>query len=377
VSALALVQIPLMSDAAERPLRVFIGTYTGAKSRGIYRASFDPRSGTLSAPELAAETKNPSFLAMHPNGRFLYAVGEIDNFQGRKTGAVNAFAVDERSGSLTLLNQRPSGGTGPCHVSVDGKGRCVLVANYGSGSVAALPLLPDGRLGEPRAMIQHEGSSVDRQRQSGPHAHFIIPDAADRYAYACDLGLDKVLVYRLDPAQATLTPQEAGFAKVKPGSGPRHLVFDPKGRFAYVFNEMGATVTSFEHDPKRGTFKELQTLPTLPEGFDGQRSGAEIQLHPSGKYLYCSNRGHDSIAAFEVNSTSGELRFIGCEPTGGKTPRHFTLTPDGEWLLAENQDSNNIAVFRVDKASGRLKATGQSVEVGSPVCVVFSPGKGK
>jgi 6-phosphogluconolactonase len=376
VLTFGLIHLPLMSaevPAAKHPTLVYIGTYTEGKSRGIYAARFDTAAGTLSTPELAAETKNPTFLALHPNGRWLYAVGEINNFGGTRAGAVSGFSIEQKTGKLTLLNQQQSGGGGPCHVAVDRTGKCVLVANYGSGSVAALPLKADGKLGEPSTTIQHQGSSVNPQRQAGPHAHFITPDPANRFALACDLGLDKVLLYRLDAVRGGLTPNAPPWAKVKPGSGPRHLAFHPNGRWVYLINEIASTLAVLAYDAEQGAMQELQTLSTLPDDFKGENICAEVQVHPSGKFVYGSNRGHDSITVFAVNSKTGKLSFVERQSTQGKTPRHFALDPSGRWLLAENQDSNTIVVFRVDAKTGRLTATGQKMEVGAPVCVVFVP----
>ncbi len=352
---------------------VYIGTYTGAKSKGIYVSRFDPATGRLTPPELAAETMSPSFLALRPGGRFLYAVGEATNLGGKRGGAVSAFSLDAKTGKLTLLNHQPSGGAGPCHLAVDQTGKCLLVANYGSGSIAALPIQADGALGEPGAVIQHHGSSVNPQRQAGPHAHFILPDPANRFALTCDLGLDQVLVYRLDPAKAGLVANDPPFAAVKPGAGPRHLAFHPSGRFVFVINEMGSTLTAFAYDAQRGALKELQTLSTLPEGFAGKSTCAEVQVHPSGNFVYGSNRGHDSLAVFGFDPASGKLTCREHQSTQGKNPRHFALDPTTQWLLAENQDSDSIVVFRVDPKTGRLSPAGQSVSVGTPVCAVFVP----
>ncbi|HWV99869.1 MAG TPA: lactonase family protein [Candidatus Acidoferrum sp.] len=359
---------------AYKPMHVYFGTYSGVRSRGIYVSRFDTSTGQLGSPELAAETRNPSFLALHPSGQQLYAVGELDNFGGQRGGAVAAFKI-EANGKLTLLNEQPSGGTGPCHLAVDRAGKCVLVANYGSGSVVALPLLLDGRLGEPGIPTQHHGASINPQRQTGPHAHFITADPANRSALACDLGLDKVFVYRLDPERALLTSHDPPFISIKPGSGPRHLVFHANGRVVYLINEIASTLNVFEYDPRSGALKELQTISTLPADFKGENICAEVQVHPSGRFVYASNRGHDSLAVFAVDQKNGRLAFVERQPSQGKTPRHFTLDPDGNWLIAENQDSNNVVVFRVDSKTGRLHWTGQAVEVGAPVCAVFVGGK--
>ena len=360
---------------ADGTMLVYIGTYTGAKSKGIYVSRFDPATGRLTAPELAVATASPSFLALHPSRRFLYAVGETAIWHGKRVGAVSAFSMDAKTGQLTLLNRQSSGGAGPCHLAVDRSGKCLLVANYGNGSIAALPIQADGALAEPGTVIQHQGSSVNPARQAGPHAHFITTDPANRFALACDLGLDQVLVYRLDPAKAALVANDPPFASVKPGSGPRHLAFHPSGRFVFLINEMSSTLTAFAYDAKRGALKELQTVSTLPEKFAGNRSGAEVQVHPSGKFVYGSNRGHDSIAVFGFDPKSGQLTCLEHQPTQGKTPRHFALDPTGQWLLAENQDSDSIVVFRVDAKTGRLSPTGQTVSVGAPACAVFVPVK--
>ncbi len=356
--------------AANESSLVYIGTYSGGKSKGIYLSRFDEATGKLSALELAAEAKNPSFLCLHPNGKLLYSVGETDSFDGKKSGAVEAYRIEAGTGKLTLLNQQASEGLGPCHLALDKTGRCLLVANYGSGSIAALPVDKDGKLGEARAKIQHSGSSVNPSRQEGPHAHFITMEPKNRFALTCDLGLDKVLTYRLDTAKGSLTLNSS--VSIKPGEGPRHLAFHPNGHWVYVINEMGSSMTALAYDDEKSALKELQMVSTLPADFKGHNSGAEVQMHPSGKFVYGSNRGHDSIAVFSINEKSGNLTPLGHQSTQGKTPRHFAIDPKGKWLLAENQDSDTIVVFGIDATSGMLRETGQTVEVGKPVCVVFA-----
>jgi 6-phosphogluconolactonase len=370
-----MVLVPFESRAAatDSSLLVYFGTYTRGKSKGIYVSRFDTVTGKLSAPELAVETKNPSFLAVEPSKRFLYAVGEIDELNGKPTGAVNAFRMDRETGKLEFLNQQASGGTGPCHVSVDPTGKCVMVANYGGGSVAALPILEDGRLGPAGSVVQHSGSSVNPERQTGPHAHFIVsaPASDKDRVLVCDLGLDQVLMYRLNAETAKLSASQPPFVALKPGAGPRHLAFDPTGRTVYLINEMGGTLTVLGYDEAHDRLKSRQTISTLPADFKGKNTCAEVQVHPSGRFVYASNRGHDSIAVFKVEPRSGELTFVEHQPTLGKTPRHFALDPSGKWLLAENQDTGNVGVFQVDTATGRLSPTGQQVEIGAPVCSVF------
>jgi len=352
---------------------VYIGTYTKPQSEGIYVCRFDPSTGELTPPELAAETRNPSFLAVHPNNRFLYAVSEISHLHGKKSGGVSAFEIEPETGALKPLNQMPSGGAGPCHLVVDKTGSDVLVANYGSGSVAVLPIREDGRLGEPAAVVQHEGSSVNPKRQRGPHAHSINLDAANRFAFAADLGLDKILVYRFDPARGTLVAHTPPFVSVKPGAGPRHLAFHPTGAFAYVINELDSTVAAFAYDPARGVLTPVQTITTLPEAFHGVNYPAEVQVHPSGRFLYGSNRRHDSIVVYAIDTHNGTLRTVEHISTQGKEPRNFAIDPTGAYLLAANQNSDSVVVFRIDAQTGHLRATGKSVRVPMPVCLKFVP----
>ncbi len=353
---------------------VYVGTYTREASKGIYAWRFNAQDGSLKPLGLAGEVVNPSFLTIHPNNRYLYAVSEVANLNGQRTGAVSAFSIDNQSGKLTLLNSVPSGGTGPCFVSVDKTGKTLLVANYNSGSVAAMPIKPDGSLGEAASTIQHKGSSTDPKRQQGPHAHSIQPSPDNRFALAADLGIDQLLVYRLDPATATLTPNDPPYAKLNGGAGPRHFSFDPKGKRVYVINEIQSTVTAFDYDKAKGALKEVATVSTLPKDFSGTSHTAEVLVHPNGKFLYGSNRGHDSIAVFSLDG-SGKPTPIEHVSTLGKTPRNFRIDPTGRWLFAANQSSGTVQLFRIDPATGRLTASGQSLEVSSPVCVKFLPVK--
>ncbi len=350
---------------------VYFGTYTGPKSRGVYVAPLDGATGRLGALRGAAETGNPSFLALHPTRPWLYAVNEVDTFEGQKAGAVAAFAIDPATGELRGLGRASSGGTGPCHLSVDGSGRHVLVANYGGGSVASLPIREDGGVGPASSFVQHAGSSADPRRQKGPHAHMIETDAANRFALAADLGLDQVLVYRFDAARGTLEPSDPPAGRVEPGSGPRHFAFSPDGRDLYVLNEMKITVTAFKYDA--GKLTEFQDVSALPTGtaLTAADSGAEIAVHPSGRFVYTSQRGPDNLAVFARDAATGKLTLVEHAPSGGRTPRGFGIDPSGRWLVAGNQRSDSIVVFAIDGRSGRLKATGQVVEVGSPVSVAF------
>lgn len=348
---------------------VFVGTYTSAKSKGIYSFKLDLASGKLAPLGLAAEITNPSFLAIHPNKRFLYCVGEVGNFDGKPGGAVAAFAIEAATGKLSALNQQSSGGGGPCHLVVDKTGKHVLVANYGGGSVAVLPIGADGRLGAATSFIQHKGSSVNPRRQEAPHAHSINVDVENRFAAVADLGLDKVLVYRFDSSKGTLTPNEPAGAAASPGAGPRHFAFHPNGRLAYVINEIHSSVTAFSYHPEKGVLTEIQTLSTLPHPVEGN-STAEVQVHPSGKFLYGSNRGHNSIAMFAIEK-DGKLKHLGNQSTQGKIPRNFGIDPTGQYLLAANQNSDTIVVFRINQADGKLEQVGDPVEAPTPVCVKF------
>jgi 6-phosphogluconolactonase len=335
---------------------VYVGTYTRGASKGIYTFRFNSSTGKTTGPILAAESSNPAFLAVHPNGRFLYAANENPN------GTVSAFSIDN-GGRLTVLNSASSRGAGPCHAAIDRSGKWLFAANYTSGSVAVFPIGSDGKLGEASAVIQHSGSSVDRQRQEGPHAHEVVVSADNRFVLVPDLGADQVVIYRFDAGKLG-TPV---FVKAAPGAGPRHLAFRPDGRFVYVLNELAASITVLNQD-----FAAQQTISTLPAEFTGSRSGAEIEVHPKGKFLYASNRGHDSIAMFRIDSNKGTLTPAGHVPTQGKTPRNFAIDPTGAYLLAGNQDSGTVVVFRIDPKTGGLTASGQALHIPAPVSLVFT-----
>jgi 6-phosphogluconolactonase len=371
VSTVALAAPLLAVRLAADPITVYVGTYTDTTSRGIYRFTLDSKTGAASAPVLAVETKNPSFLAIHPNGRFLYAVGEIASFGGKPSGAVSAFAVDPKTGDLVLLNQQPSEGTGPCHLVVDKAGKNVLVANYGGGSVAVLPIGPDGKLAPASSVRQHEGSGPNKGRQEKPHAHGIYLSADGRFAFSPDLGADRVFVYRYDAAKGTLEPH--GAAALPPGSGPRHLAFDPTEKHAYVINELLSTITVLRYDAARGELAADETTTTLPAGFSGTSWTAEVAVSPDGRFVYGSNRGHDSLAVFARDAASGRIAPRAHVPVGGKTPRHFAFDPAGQFVLAGHQGSDTVSVFRVDAASGLLSPVDGTVAVAKPVCLLPVP----
>ncbi len=349
--------------------RVYLGTRTG-----VYTARFDPVKGRLFDLTLAAEAPQSTFLALHPNRPFLYAVGArmggaADPAAG---GVVRAFARDDRTGQLLLLNEAASGGLGPCHLAADRAGTCLVVANYRSGSVAALPLRGDGRVGAPATVMQHRGAGPNPRRQEGPHAHSVTFDPAERFVLAADLGTDQLLVYRFGSGGA-LTPNDPPAVSLAPGSGPRHAAFDPAGRRLYVINELANTVTVFRYDAARGMPAAFQTVSTLPAGYADDGTAAEVRVHPNGRWLYGSNRGHGSIAVFAVDPVDGALVLAAIEPCGGHWPRHFAIAPGGDWLLAAHERSDTLAVFALDPAGGRLTPVGEPVRVPAPVCVLFAP----
>ena len=313
---------------------VCVGTYTElirfgsgkvlqGKGEGIYVYRMDQSSGAMELVKKATGIANPSYLAIDSSRCFLYAVNELKTYEDQPSGTISAFAVDPRTGKLTLLNKRLTHGIDPCHVLVDKNRKYVFVANFMSGSVCVLPVLGDGSLGEASDFIQHQGSSVDPGRQRGPHAHSVTLDEANRFAFVPDLGLDKLMVYKFDPERAMLEPNEVPWIKMKPGAGPRHLAFTPSGKFAYLINEIDSTVAALSYDGRKGTFKVLQIVPTLPEGFHGESACGDIQVSPSGAFVYASNRGHDSIAIYKIDQRTGELTYVGHAPTQGRTPRSF------------------------------------------------------
>jgi len=367
LAAFALGTAPTEGRGKNDKFWVFVGTQTSGKqpAKGIYRLELDSATGRLTSAELAAETAQPTFLAIHPNSNFLYSVGE-----DAKSGAISAYALDSKTGKLTFLNKQSSGGGGPCHVLVDREAKCVLAANYNTGSVCCLPIKSDGSLAEATAFIQHQGKSIVPGRQDGPHAHSINVDAANRIAIAADLGLDKLLIYRFDPAKGTLQPNEPPALDLAKGAGPRHFTFHPNGKFAYAINELDSTVTALSYDAGKGVLTPLQTLSTLPKPTKGN-STAEVVVHPSGKFLYGSNRGHNSIAIFAIDEKTGQLTAMGHQDKDIKTPRNFAIDPTGTLMIVANQDSGSLVVFRVDQKTGALTPTDIRVEVPRPVCVRF------
>jgi 6-phosphogluconolactonase len=350
---------------------VFVGTYTeteGSQSEGIYVYRMDGSSGKLTFERVVKGILNPSFLAIHPRQGFLYAVNEVQNYGGQPGGGVSAFSI--HSDKVNSLNEQFSQGSDPCYVSVEGTGRFALVANYTSGSIAMFPIQPDGKLGPASDVIQHAGSSIHPERQTGPHAHCILPDPANRFAIAVDLGSNKLILYQIDFDNGKL--HKHAEVDVQAGAGPRHLTFHPNGQFAYLINELNATVIGYRYDSESGIFQELQTVPALLQDFKGENLCADIHISPDGKYLYASNRGHDSIVCFLINENTGKLIYRNHILTEGREPRNFAIDPSGAFLLVANQKTNNIVTFRIGPESGQLLTTGNEVEVSMPVCLRFA-----
>src|SRR5580692_1517826 len=355
----------------------YVGTYTASSSKGIYSFRFDPATGQLKPMGVAAELPNPSFLATDPQHRFLYAVTEMGPEPGadsyKKNGWVSSFSIDRKTGALTFLNKVDAGGGGSCHLVVDKTGKMLFVANYGSGSVASFAIKADGSIGDRTGFDQHHGSSIDRARQEGPHAHAVVLSPDNRFLFVPDLGTDQVKIYRVDAVKGTFTPNNPPFATVKAGLGPRHFTFGRGAKFAYAVCEMGSSVAVFSYDPAKGSLTPVQTISNLPSDFKGQDDSAEIEVDRSGRFLYASNRGNDSITAFAIDPVKGTLTNVQVVPTQGNMPRNFAIDPTGKYLIAANQKSNNMVVFSIDPKDGQLKPAGQTLDISSPVDILFVP----
>jgi 6-phosphogluconolactonase len=369
---LALLAAPLVAAAKGRFL-VYAAGVGEDENQGVFAWRFDASTGAVTPLGRVAEVPQASFLAIHPSHHYLYVISEVNNYQGKPTGILSAFSIDAASGKLKFLNRVSTVGPGPCFVSVDHAGRDALVANYRGGSVAVFPIRSNGRLGEASAFAKHTGSSINPQRQTQAFAHAIAASPDNRFAIAADLGADKLFVYRFDAADGLLTPNDPPSFAARPGSGPRHFAFHPSGKFAYVVNELTSTVTALAYDAAKGSFSELETISSLPPGFTGINTAAEIQVAPSGDFLYTSNRGDDSIAVFTIDAATGKLTPVEFVSTLGRTPRNFRIDPTGTYLFAANRNTDAIVIFHVDSKTGRLTPAGKTLDVPSPFCVDFVP----
>ena len=363
--------MPFTAVAAD--MYVYFGTHVSGVGKGFSLSHFDTDTGVLTKPQYLLDADAPAFFVIHPDGKHLYTCNSINTFEGKPEGSISAYSIDSKTGKLILLNRKPAGGADPSYITLDKTSRYALVANYQGGNIAVVAIKPDSSLGERTAFAQHTGSSVNPQRQTRPFAHSIIVDPSNRFVLVADLGVDKVFVYRFNEKDGTLTPNDPPFAAVKPGSGPRHVKFHPNGKWVYLINEIGSTVIGFNWDGTKGTLAEFQTVSTLPEGFTGTNTCAELVIHPNGRFLYGSNRGHDSLAVFAIDQATGKLTLVERVSSQGKWPRNFTFDPTGKWILCTNHNSNNAVVFRVDESTGKLTQTGQPVEVPYPFCQRFLP----
>lgn len=359
-----------------KDMLVYVGTYTSGKSKGIYVCKFNLETGALTVHKTIENVVEPSFLTIENNKKYLYAVNEVVEYEGKNSGAVSAFAIDQKTGELDLLNNQSSLGGAPCYVTTTNNSKFVLVANYMGGNVSVYPIESDGKLGASTDLAQHKGSGPNKDRQESAHAHSITLDRNNRFAFAADLGIDRLMIYRFDDQTGKLKPNEAQpFFETKPGAGPRHFSFHSNGKFAFLLNELNMSITSLAYDEIRGTLKKIQTVPTLPADFNGANTCADIHVSPNGKFLYASNRGHDSIVSYRIDGKSGKLKLIEHTSTGGKRPRNFAIDPTGKFLLAANQDSDSIVVFKIEK-SGKLTKTAHTAAVPNPVCLKLVSGIG-
>ena len=357
-----------VADAED--LLVFVSAFKPGDEGAVHAYRLDPETGRLNQIHRSSDVENPFFLAVSPNRKYLYSIHAPGKFGGKEDEQIAAYEIVEPTGELKLLNRQSARGTAACYLDVDATGKTIVVANYSSGSVASLPVRPDGSLGKASSFVQHEGSSIDPGRQKGPHAHSIVVSPDNRFVYAADLGLDQVLGYRLDGKESKLTPNRQPFVRTPPGAGPRHLTFHPNGLHVYVINEMANSVTLFDYDSDSGFLAEQQTISTLPEDFDGKSYCADLKITPDGRFLFGTNRGHDSIAAYRIGA-DGRLSLVEIQPSLGKGPQNLAITPDGKLLLCANLPGNNVAIFRIDPRSGGLKSVGQPVSTPSPSCIMI------
>ena len=368
-------EMSLQTFQKTKELRLYVGTYTStSKSEGIYVCDFSLETGKITPLYTVTGVVDPSFLTIGRTNRYLFSVNELLEYEGKPSGSVSAFVIDHKTGGLKFLNKQPSLGGAPCHITTSVNGKYVLVANYLGGNVSVFPVGPDGKIGPAADIVQHVGSGPNKDRQLSAHAHSITLDKRNRFAFAVDLGIDKVMIYEFDEDKGKLKPNALQpFFQTKPGAGPRHFAFHPKNKLAFVINELDSSVTSLTYDAKVGTLKEIETVSTLSPDFKGISACADVHVSSDGRFLYCSNRGEDSIAVFKINETSGKIERIENISTGGKRPRNFAIDPTGTFLLVANQDTDNIVAFRIDKSSGKLQITGNTVNIPAPVCLKFTP----
>ena len=357
-----------------RELRLYVGTYTStSKSEGIYVCDFNIETGKITPLHTENDVADPSFLTIGQTNKYLFSVNELLEYEGKPGGSVSSFAIDPQTGDLKFLNKQPSVGGAPCHITASLNGKYVLVANYLGGNVSVFPVGPDGKIGPVADLVQHVGSGPNKDRQQSAHALSITLDKRNRFAFVADLGIDRVMIYKFDRDKGKLKPNAVQpFFQTKPGAGPRHFAFHPKNKLAFVINELDSSVTSLTYDARVGTLREIQTVSTLSPDFNGISACADVHVSSDGRFLYCSNRGEDSIAVFKIDAANGKIERIENTPTGGKRPRNFAIDPTGTFLLAANQDTGNIVVFRIDKSSGKLQNTGNTVEIPAPVCLKFT-----
>lgn len=360
--------LAMYPSGSQDTLSVYVGTWTeGQDDGGIHVLELDPSTGALSSQHPVTPAVNPSYLTLSPDGRYLYSVNQTTD-----AASVSAYEVDEATGALTVLNTVPAGGASPCYISIDASGEWVLVANYVSGTVAVFPVRADGSLGPPTDRVQHTGSSVHPERQTAPHAHYFDVDPSNRFALAVDLGIDQVRIYPLDTERGRIEEQRVRDVTTPPGTGPRHLDFHPNGQYAYLVGELTGTVTAYRYDPDKGQMDALQTISSLPEGFDGTNKSADIHVHPSGAFLYASNRGDaDSIVIYAIDPDDGTLSLVGHQDEAVEWPRNFAIDPSGQFLLVANRHANRITVFRIDEETGALTFTGHAADVPEPMCIKF------
>jgi len=350
---------------------VFVSAFKSGSEGAIHAYTFDSDSGALTLADRTTDVENPFFMTLSDDGNFLYAIHALA-FGGKENEEVAAYEVEGRSGKLTLLNRQSSKGTASCYLDIDASGKTVVVANYSTGDVASYSIDEDGKLSESVSYFKHEGSSVDPKRQKGPNAHSIVVSPENRYVFAADLGIDKVMIYQLDPETATLTPNDPAFAKLPPGSGPRHSTFHPNGKVLYVINEMGNTVSVFGYNSKTGALTERQIISTLPKDYEEQSHTADLKITPDGRFLYGTNRGHDSIASYRIGD-DGKLTLLKIQPSLGSGPQNLAILPDGKHILCANMPGNNVVVFKIDPENGALTAIGDPIEVPMPACIMIKP----